>query len=120
MSMYEFIGWAVVEDDGGSDAATHALLEQLREEVAKLDDPTRWQFHVPEQILNGYCTVHCAGLRNHGHGDAIRIFEWLAARSRRSYGLLYERHGWDPEYAFHVWKLHDGQLTRHADPFQLS
>lgn len=116
--MYEFNGWAVVEADERGDAAGDELMEQLLEHVAGLEEMTRERFHWDNAALNGHRAILVSGLRNHRDPFVTGVFQWLADHSRRAYGLLYTRDdAWGDPNRFDVWRLRDGELTLHEDPF---
>jgi hypothetical protein len=116
--MYEFNGWAVVRSDEGSDEADGALFARLLEQIAGLPEMTRDRFHWDEGTLNGHWAILVSGLRNHGDPFVRGVFQWLADHSRRSYGLLHTRgDSWGEPDRFEAWRLRDGELTLHEDPF---
>ncbi|HEU4557891.1 MAG TPA: Imm7 family immunity protein [Longimicrobium sp.] len=119
--MYEFNGWAVVEADVRSEENDRELFDALKEYVATLPEATRGRVFFPDTILNGFRSLTVSGLRNHCDSEILWLFEWLAARSRHCYGLLYVRNDevLDPRDMdrFFVWRLANGEVTYHDDPF---
>jgi len=116
--MYEFNGWAVIESNEGTDEADGELMERLVEHLDELDEQSRKHFHTAGFVLNGFRSVFVSGLRNHPQPDVMGLFDWLARRSRRCYGLLYVRDdSWGEPDRFDVWRLQDGNVTHHDDPF---
>ncbi len=115
--MYEFNGWAVVRSDEGTSEADGELMDRLLECIEGLPDTMSPHYHTGGHMLNGYRSILASGLRNHP-SDVMSVFGWLAEQGRRCYGLLYVR---DAERGtpnrFDVWRLQDGKLTRHDDPF---
>lgn len=116
--MFEFNGWAVVEADGGGEAADHALMARLKEHVAEGKEEMPRGFHF-EEGLNGFRSVLMSGMRNHPRPEVVGVFYWLAAESRRAYGLLYVRNDEVDDPAdvnrWRVWRLADGEVTYHED-----
>ncbi len=117
--MFEYQAWAVVRSDAGTEEADDALMDGLRQQVAALPEVLRGSFHLGDGT-NGMWSFTASGLRNHQRVEVMLVFDWLAAHSRRSYGLLYVRddavEDGDRD-AFHVYRLTDGRIAVLADPF---
>ncbi len=126
--MFEFHGWLSLRVDEQDDPDLAILEERLDRaerallnEVEKVDD----DFSVFELRRAGnalrYLAVH--GVTNHRYSQVIDLFRWAADNLPETYGLLYvwddedDREGGDHTNAFRVWRVAQGALTEHADPF---
>jgi hypothetical protein len=114
--MFEYHCWAVVEGTHDPEAE-RALEAELYARIAELDDGARDSFHVTN--LN-VMLVTASGVRNHGQGDALAVFEWLARSCPGCYGLMYIRHEHpepDGSWPFEVRKLCDGGVEYLEDRY---
>lgn len=114
--MFEYHCWAVVEGIRDPEAE-RALEAELYARIAKLEEGARDSFHVTN--LN-VMLVTASGVRNHAHGEALSVFEWLGRACPSCYGLMYVRPEFpnpDGSWPFEVRKISDGTIEYLEDRY---
>lgn len=105
----EFETWNRSED---------ALFEQLKGEVARLDELERNCFFFNDGF-NGMWSMMVTGQFNHRRDAVLDVFRWLAEHGPGSCGLLFVRDDEDPrgmEFCeWRVWRLARGKLREFED-----
>lgn len=125
--MFEFHGWIVLK------SLSHAEFQKAKIDIEQFDkDTSKLQKRFLKQAeklgvsefvhagnsLNTFISFSVQGLRNHCWTEVFELYVWVAKQGRGSYGLLHVLDGEGENYPdWHVWKLQDGQLTEHGDPY---
>jgi hypothetical protein len=89
--MFEYHGWITLHTDivdeygDENQEELQRLLSDLRAYIEPLSN--RGSMHI--EVCNGLYALNMSGHFNHRDEFIVNLFQWLAKRTRSSYGLLY-------------------------------
>lgn len=122
--MFEFHGWVTLRVDDSDDADIGVLRAREESALQQLDAAIRehcddFSLFEIRRTSNDLLVLMTHGLRNHAYVGVVDLYGWIAETLPNSYGILYIHDDEHPVHdnEFRVFKLAQGSLSEHADPF---
>ena len=122
--MFEFHGWITLRVDDTDDADIGILRAREESALEQLDAAIRdhcdnVSLFETRRTSNDLLVLMTHGLRNHTYTGVVNLYRWIAENLPQSYGILYVHDDEHPKHDndFRVFKLAQGKLSEHPDPF---